>query len=139
MHENEPVDNDYEHEYMFMIMRLVFATGFLLWLLGTVVLRLAGHLFLPHDSATAWVPLYVVSAVAMTVVSRGVYRWAGVPSGEWLSAASVLIVPTLVLDAFTSLFFARAFPQLDPGVSGAFGGWMLICCAGAVGGAWVRR
>jgi hypothetical protein len=120
-------------------MRRTFTIGVLLWLLGTVGLRLAGHLFLPHHSATAWVALYVLSAIAMTVVSRGVYRWAGVPPDEWLSAASVLILPTLVLDAFTSLFFVRAFPQLDPAIGGAFGGWMLICCAGAVLGSWVRR
>lgn len=120
-------------------MGLVLATGLALWLVGTVVLRLAGHLILPHDPATAWIMLYGVSALATAMVSRGVYRWAGIRASEWLSAASVLILPTLVLDAFTSLFFARVFPQMDPGMSGAFSGWMLICCAGAVVGAWVRR
>ena len=124
---------------MFIIVRRVFATGLALWLVGTVVLRFAGHVFLPAHSAAAWVTLYVLSALAITVVSRRVYQWAGIPAGEWLSAASVLILPTLVLDAFTSLFFVRVFPQLDPGVSGAFAGWMLICCAGAVLGARVRR
>lgn len=66
------------------------------------------------------------------MVARGVYRWAGIPAREWLSAASVLILPTLVLDAFTSLFFARVFPQMDPDMSGAFGGWMLICCGDVI-------
>lgn len=37
-----------------------------------------------------------------------------------------------------AMVFARAFPGSDPHVSGAFGGWMLICSAGAVVGAWVR-
>lgn len=122
-----------------MFMPRLFAIGFAFWLLGTVVLRLAGHLVLPQHSTAGWVALYFASAAAMAAVARGIYQWAGIARGAWLSAASVLILPTLVLDAFTSLFFARAFPQLDPGVSGAFGGWMLVCCAGAVLGASVRR
>lgn len=122
-----------------MFVRAVLASGLALWMIGTLILRLAGHLFLPSDSTPAWVALYLLGAVAMSVVARAIYLWAGIPAAEWRAAAAVLILPTLVLDAFTALFFVRAFPQLNPGVSGAFAGWMLICCAGAVLGAWVRR
>jgi hypothetical protein len=118
-------------------MRLVFAAGLALWLLGTVLLRLAGHVVLPHD-LTAWIVLYVISAAATSMIARGLFRWAGIPRDAWLAAASALILPTLLLDAFTALFFPRVFPQLDAAVSGAFGGWMLICSAGAVVGAWIR-
>jgi uncharacterized protein DUF5367 len=119
-------------------MRVVVAAGFALWLLGTVLLRSAGHWWLPRDSAPAWVFLYLVSGVATSLIARAVYRRAGIPRQAWLSAASAFILPTLLLDAFTALFFASAFPQLDVRMSGAFGGWMLICSAGAVVGAWVR-
>jgi hypothetical protein len=49
------------------------------------------------------------------------------------------MLPTLLLDPFSCAFFHTVFPNLDPGAAGAFGGWMLIFCAGAVAGVWVKR
>jgi hypothetical protein len=37
-----------------------------------------------------------------------------------------------MLDACSALFYPRVFPNLDPASAGAFGGWMLACCAGAI-------
>lgn len=122
-----------------MYMRRVLAAGLALWMIGTVLLRLAGHRYLPARAGSKWLLLYAISVLAVVVVSRGIYRWAGIPRREWLAAAALFILPTLMLDAFTTLFFARIFPELNPAVSGAFGGWMLICSAGAVAGAMVHR
>jgi hypothetical protein len=63
-------------------------------------------------------------------------RRLGVESDLWPKAATLLILPTLLLDPFSCVFFTAMFPNLDPGAAGAFGGWMLICCGGGVAGVW---
>jgi hypothetical protein len=121
---------------MFMFMLWI---GIAVWLAGTLVLRVAGAALLPGRSLAAWSALYVGSAIAMAVFSRTLCAWARIPPAAQPSAVSALILPTLLLDAFSSLFYSHVFPNLDPASAGAFGGWMLVCCAGAVLGVRVRQ
>jgi hypothetical protein len=58
---------------------------------------------------------------------------------EWVEAATILILPTLLLDPLSSAFFATVFPAADPRGGGVFGGWMLACCGGAIVGVWLDR
>ena len=115
------------------------AIGIGLWLGATIVLRVAGSAFVPDRSPAAWLSLYAVSAIAMAIFSRALCTWRRVPPAERPSAVAALIVPTLMLDPFSALFYSRLFPNLDPASAGAFGGWMLACCAGAVLGVRVRQ
>jgi hypothetical protein len=52
-----------------------------------------------------------------------------------IAGAVSIALPTLLLDPFSSAFFPAVFPNMAPEVAGVFGGWMLICCAGALMGA----
>src|ERR1035438_6681005 len=61
-------------------------------------------------------------------------RRLGLERDLWPKAATLLILPTLILDPFSCAFFTTIFPNLDPGAAGAFGGWILICCGGGTGG-----
>jgi hypothetical protein len=63
-------------------------------------------------------------------------RRLGFQKDQWPRAATLLILPTLVLDPFSCAFFSSMFPNLDPAAAGAFGGWMLICCGGGIAGVW---
>jgi hypothetical protein len=105
--------------------------GLALWLAGTVVLRLApGHLLRP-DRTLATVALYGGSFLVMFTL----IRWRVLPrlgSPEAAVAVIGLVLPTLVLDAFSSAFFPAVFPNFSAGAAGIFGGWMLICCGGAL-------
>jgi hypothetical protein len=117
----------------------MFAIGIALWLGATVVLRAAGSAFVPGRSPSAWLSLYAVSAIAMAVFSGALCDWRRVAPADRPSAVTALILPTLILDPFSALFYSRVFPNLDPASAGAFGGWMLACCAGAVLGVRVRQ
>jgi hypothetical protein len=48
------------------------------------------------------------------------------------------MLPTLLLDPFSCAFFTVIFPNVEPGAAGVLGGWMLIFCAGAVVGVWLK-
>jgi hypothetical protein len=111
----------------------VFLIGIVFWLVGTVVIRLIGEELLRHV-----VVLYLISFVAMAFVARLIFRLVNVPRDDWPKAVTLLALPTLVLDAFTAAYFASVFPSVGAGAAGAFGGWMLICCGGAVAGSWLK-
>jgi hypothetical protein len=119
-------------------MKSIAIIGLVLWVAGTIGIRLAGqHMLHPHNVAGT-VLLYVFSFVLMGLLARRIFSRVGLDKESWPRAATLLALPTLLLDPFSSAFFTTVFPNVDPAAAGVFGGWMLICCAGAVAGAWVK-
>jgi Family of unknown function (DUF5367) len=113
--------------------------GFVIWLLATVALRLAGQRLLRPGEPSATLILFAVTFPLMALLVRRVCISARLPREEWLSAAVSLLLPTLLLDPFSSAFFSIVFPNMVPEVAGVFGGWMLWCCAGGLIGAMLWR
>src|ERR1039457_795408 len=112
-----------------MWLRTLF-TGILIWTGGTAAIRLSGHRLLQPGHATQTVGLYVVSFVLMAFLVPRICRRLGLERDLWPKAATLLILPTLILDPFSCAFSPPMFPTLDRGASGAFGGWLLICWGG---------
>ena len=119
-------------------MSLAFVIGIVLWIVGTIGVRLGGQRLLRPDHTAQTLLLYAASFGLMAFLIPRICHRLGLEKDARFRAATLLILPTLVLDPFSCVYFARIFPNLDPGSAGAFGGWMLICCAGAVVGVWVR-
>jgi len=105
--------------------------GIAFWLAGTIVIRLIGQHLLRSDRALL---LYLFSFVLMAAITPLLLR--GTNRRE---AVTLLMLPTLILDALACPFFATIYPNVDPAAAGLFGGWMLICCGGAVAGVWLAR
>jgi hypothetical protein len=113
--------------------------GLVIWIAGTVAIRLIGqHLLQPRHAAFT-IALYAASFVAMVILVRWIFGLLRLPRESWPLAATILIAPTLILDPFSCLFFPTLFPNIDPSAAGLFGGCMLICCGGGVAGSWLRR
>jgi hypothetical protein len=109
------------------------AIGTVVWALATLILRLAGQYLVPTE--TGWiVVLFLASMLACAWVARFACRRAGLPRTHWTAGAISLLLPTLVLDPFSSAFFGTVFPSMPARAAGVFGGWMLSCCAGALVG-----
>jgi len=115
--------------------RRLLAYGFLLWLAGTVGVRLWGRFLLHPGSLLGTSLLYALSFLAMAGLSPRLCRQAALPRREWPSGAISLALPTLLLDPLSSAFFPVVFPNITPAAAGLFGGWMLCCCAGVLLGA----
>jgi predicted neutral ceramidase superfamily lipid hydrolase len=113
--------------------------GVLIWTAGTAGIRAAGHHVLRAQQPWPTVLLYLVSFALMAWLVPIICRQLGIERASWFKAATLLILPTLLLDPFSCLFFTTVFPNLDVAAAGAFGGWMLICCGGAVAGVWAAR
>lgn len=115
--------------------RTLLLYGFALWIVGTIGVRFGGQLLLRPDSAARTLVLYVLSILAMALLTRRLCQIAGLPRNEWPAGAVSLALPTLLLDPLSSAFFPAVFPNITPAAAGLFGGWMLCCCAGALLGA----
>jgi Family of unknown function (DUF5367) len=123
---------------MFLHGRLL-GWGFGLWLGGALALRLAGERLLRPGHWTPTLLLFAVSLPAMAFLVRRLCRAARLPREQWPAGAVSLALPTVLLDPFSCVFFARAFPNIPPDAAGLFGGWLLFCCAGVLLGAVLGR
>ena len=114
-------------------------SGFAIWSAATIALRVAGqHLLRPGDLAGTLI-LFGVSFPLMALLVRRLCSRFQLRQDQWLGGAVSLLLPTLLLDPFSSAFFPVVFPNMAPEVAGVFGGWMLWCCAGALVGVSIRR
>ena len=116
---------------MFMSRSRTLLLGLAINILGTVVIRLFGDSLLRPGRVVETLLLYAISFAVTALLIRKL-----VPG---LEPAALLMLPTLILDPFSCLFFTSLFPNLAPTAAGLFGGWMLFFCGGAVVGALPRR
>lgn len=113
--------------------------GLAIWLLVTFALRVSGQRILSNNHWLSVLLLFAMSFVLMAILVRRVCRGARLAPEQWPMGAISLLLPTLLLDPFSSAFFPLVFPNMAPEAAGVFGGWMIICCAGGLLGAVVRR
>lgn len=119
-------------------MKTTLLIGIAFWIVGTIGIRLSGPALLPPDRTARTVVLFAASFLAMAVVIPWICDLLKLDRALWFQATALLILPTLLLDSLSCIFFSRVFPNLPPSAAGIFGGWMLVCCAGAVVGVWIR-
>jgi hypothetical protein len=120
-------------------MRRCLITGFVIWLAATIVLRFTGQYILNPASLVAIAALLLASFPLMALVARRICADAAIPRAQWPAAGIFLVMPTLVLDTFSTVFFPIVYPNIPNEAAGLFGGWMLCCCAGALLGVNLAR
>jgi hypothetical protein len=113
-------------------MRQCLTIGSIIWLAATVVLRFTGQYLLRPDNLVAVAVLLAASFPLMALVARRICAGSGLPPEQWPAAGIFLVMPTLVLDTFSAVFFPLVYPNIPQQAAGLFGGWILLCCAGAL-------
>ena len=106
-------------------MKRLAAIGFAIWLAATIVLRIAGQFVFRNPGAIGTVALLVVSVPLMIVVARAVL--GGLPAEKRALGAIALVAPGMLLDTFSTIGFARLFPNIRADAVAVFGGWLLLC------------
>lgn len=120
-------------------MRRLLTIGFVIWLAATIVLRFTGQYLLRPENPLATAALLAASFPLMAFVARRICADALLPHEQWPAAGIFLVMPTLVLDTFGSVFFPLVYPNIPQQAAGLLGGWVLWCCAGALLGVSVAR
>jgi hypothetical protein len=109
------------------------------WAIATVLLRVAGQHLLPPRDAIGTLVLFAASAPVMVGTVRVLCARLEPRRDVWPAAAVALLLPTLLLDPFSSAFFPLVFPNIPREAAGVFGGWMLWCCATGLAGVTLTR
>lgn len=112
--------------------------GLAVWTAATLALRMSGPNTLQPGNWLRTLLLFIVSFAAIAWFVRRLCRRLNLRREDWPAGAVSILLPTLLLDPFSSAFFPQVFPNLAPEAAGLFGGWMLICCAGALIGVTIR-
>ncbi len=120
-------------------MRRLFLLGLAGWTIATLALRLAGQHVLRPGNLAGTLILFAVSFPLMALLARRLCSRFQLRPEQWPAGAVAILLPTLLLDPFSSAFFPVVFPNIAPQLAGVFGGWMLWCCAGALVGVTLRR
>jgi Family of unknown function (DUF5367) len=113
--------------------------GCAIWLAATIGLRIVGQRLLHPGAGMRTVILFAITFVVIAWVVRRLCSRLKLPRDQWPMGAISLLLPTLLLDPFSSAFFPAVFPNIAPEAAGLFGGWIIMCCAGGLVGAIVRR
>ena len=113
--------------------------GLAVWLLATLAIRLWGQAVFRTRSAAEWALLFGVTAVAIAVPISLLVR--SLPTREaGLRAAVLVVLPGLLLDTGSVLWFRSFFPNLFEVAGMPFAALLLWAYAIALlAGVWPRR
>jgi hypothetical protein len=117
------------------MMKRVATTGFVIWLLATIALRLAGEWIINPASFAAVAALLALSAPAMFYLPRRIFAGLALPRDRYAIAGIALVAPGMILDTISAIWFPQVFPNMPPDAAGLFGGWLLCCNVFALLGA----
>jgi hypothetical protein len=104
-------------------------TGVGLWLLAAIVFRLVGQVLLPPDDSGRVAIVFVATVPVMAMLAFAVYSLLDVPPERRLTAATLLVLPGMVLDAVAVTTFESFFANMAPSVGSTFGGLLLLAYA----------
>lgn len=117
--------------------------GLVLWAIGTVGLRLAGHYLFVPGRPLRLAAAYVLAVPLVLAVTYPAYERLGVLRSQRPRAAGAIVAANVVPDAFALGFFGALFPNMDPGAAAHVGAWLLWCYGLIVltglTGSWRRR
>ena len=113
--------------------------GFVLWLVGTIGIRIFGQYVFRPDNPISVVALLLISFPLMFLLVRKICADANMAVEQWPVAAVVLLTPTFVLDTLSTILFPIVYPNIDQRAAGLYGGWIIWCIGGALLGVTVKR
>jgi hypothetical protein len=99
--------------------------GFVLWIALAAAFRFAGHELFQPGQGVMW--LFLTLPVAMLVVTYALLKILRVAPTDRAEAASIMVVPGLLVGIYEITNYATVFPNLDVGLNGAFASLMFAC------------
>jgi hypothetical protein len=103
--------------------------GVAVWLVATVVFRFVGHLILSPDDPGRLALVFVVTVLTSAMIAFAVYPLLDVPPERRLTAATLLVLPGMALDAVVVTAFETVYPDMAVSTGSALGGLLLFAYA----------
>jgi len=104
-------------------MKRMAVTGFIIWAVATIALRLGGQYVFGHVPALLLLLITIPVMAFMAIVLLRRY-----PTTEQRAMGAIaLVAPGMLLDTISAVWFPAIFPNIRTACSGLFGGWLLFC------------
>lgn len=108
-------------------MKRLLIAGFLIWLVATVALRIAGHWVLNPDRPLSIIALLAISGLLLYRLPRALFASFAIAENQRALGGIALVAPGMFLDTVSAVCFSTVFPNIRPDAAGLFGGWLLLC------------
>ncbi|UUC47307.1 DUF5367 domain-containing protein [Flavobacterium cerinum] len=103
-----------------------FIVGFLVWLLATVLFRVAGQHFFIVDNVFVMVALYIILIPALGFIATMVFNKFKLDKLESIKSAAIMVLPGMLLDTLCVQFFGELFPNMPEAYSKTFASWLMF-------------
>jgi hypothetical protein len=103
--------------------------GVAVWVVATVAFRFVGHLVLPPDDPGRVALVFVATILGSAMIAFAVYSLLDVPPERRLTAATLLVLPGMALDAVVVTTFEVVYPGMAASTGSALGGLLLFAYA----------
>lgn len=103
-----------------------FIVGFLVWLLATVLFRVAGQHFFIVDNVGVMIVLYIILIPALGFISTSVFNKFKLDNLESVKAAAIMVLSGMLLDTLCIQFFEKLFPNMPEIHSKTFASWLMF-------------
>ena len=113
-------------------MKRLFIFGFVIWLVATIALRIAGQWVLRPDRPLSIIALLTISGLLLFRLTRLLFSRFSIPQEQRALGGIALVAPGMFLDAISAISFSTVFPNIRPDAAGLFGGWLLFCNVAAL-------
>nr|WP_321413000.1 DUF5367 family protein [uncultured Allomuricauda sp.] len=113
--------------------------GFTIWLLATIVFRVAGQYFFLTDNAIVLITLYLAVVPFLGVVASWVFNKYKLNKLQAIQSAAIMVLPGMVFDSFCIEFFAWVFPNLPETDGSTFGSWLMWAYATVLAFGLIRK
>lgn len=100
--------------------------GFTIWLIATLVFRIAGHHFFLTENHLIIALLYLVLIPFLGFVAIWTFNRYNLNKPEAIQSAAIMVLPGMLLDSVCIKFFAFVFPNLPEKDGITFGSWLMF-------------
>jgi hypothetical protein len=116
-------------------MKRLFIVGFVIWLMATIALRLAGQWVLNPERPLSIIVLLAISGFLLLRLPGALFSRFAIPRERYALGGIALVAPGMLLDTVSAISFSSVFPNMRPDAAGLFGGWLLLSNVAALAGA----
>jgi hypothetical protein len=108
-------------------MKRLLIAGFVIWLVASIALRIAGQWVLNPDRPLSIIALLAISGLLLYRLPRALFASFSIAESQRALGGIALVAPGMFLDTVSAVCFSIVFPNIRPDAAGLFGGWLLFC------------
>ncbi|TBR58641.1 hypothetical protein B4U84_22345 [Westiellopsis prolifica IICB1] len=110
--------------------------GFVIWVVGTSVYRLAGSYFFEGGAAKYWLNV-IVTGILYSAVSLGLMKWRHIEQKDWLQGAICIVLPGMLGEIPILADFSGLMSNMQPETAGKYAAFLFGGYSSLIGFAWL--